>query len=54
MVEAISLAYRTARGDYREAGCGRLSLFALALVAFGGGAGLLLAIAVFLALEPIQ
>jgi hypothetical protein len=54
VVEAVNLAWRTARGDFREEGYPGLSALALALAAVGGGAALLAAVAVFLALEPIQ
>ena len=50
MLEAMNRAWRTARGA-DEAHCG-LPAAVLLLVTFGGGSALLLAIGVFLALEP--
>jgi hypothetical protein len=51
--EALGHAWRTARGDYREAGYCRLSASVLLLIAFVGGGALLLAISTILALEPV-
>ena len=54
MLEAMNRAWRTARGDYREEPHCGLPLAFLLLITFGGGAATLLAIGVFLALEPVR
>ncbi len=54
MLEALTRAWRTARGAYLGEGLCGLSTAAMLLVMVGGGAAALLAIGVVLALEPVK